>query len=138
MFKEKRIKIYPLHVGDFCSEASIEVIDNTLEAKQKFVGGTIQGICIDKERKLDIVCNDDGKLLGLPINRGWILNNELVDFIAGEAFICRHDKAGNYCSIREEDLEFIFSMFKPIFAIIQGNFFLINPDGSVDVRRMKE
>lgn len=138
MAKEQSIKIYPLHVGDLFYKASIEVIDNTLEAKQKFVGGTIQGICIDNERKLDIVCNDDGKLIGLPINRAWILNNEVVDFIAGEAFICRHDDEGNYCSIREEDLEFIFSMFKPIFAIIQGNFFVINIDGSVDVLEMRE
>lgn len=126
MAYEKQIKIYPLHVGDVYNKAQFEYIENKLEAKQKFVGGTIQCVPIDREHKLDIICNDDGKLLGLTPNRAWIIDNKVADVIVGEAFVCRHDDEGNFCSIHEEDKDIILDIFRPIIAISNEKFCVID------------
>lgn len=68
-------------------------IDNTLEAKQKLVGGYIEafglmdGACI--------YCNEEGKINGMPLNRGITMNDatgeggdELVEIMAGTFIIC--------------------------------------------------
>lgn len=138
MAKEKTIRIYPLHVGDFSYKKDFETIENTLEAKQKFVGGTIQGICFDREHKLDIILNDDGKLIGLPLNRAWIIDNIVVDIIVGEAFICRHDDKGNYCSIQEEDLDIIFNTFKPILLYLGVGVLVEDVKGFAELIRMRD
>ena len=45
-------------------------LDNTLEAMQNFVGGLIECITLsDTGSAVTLVCNDEGKLLGLPLNR---------------------------------------------------------------------
>ena len=42
-------------------------LDNTLEAMQNFVGGLIECITLsDTGSEVTLVCNDEGKLLGLP------------------------------------------------------------------------
>lgn len=135
MQKENKIKIYPLHFGDIFNQAKFEYIENSLEAKQKFVGGLIQSICIDAERRLDIVCNDEGKIMGLPMNRAWVMDGKVVDFIAGEAFICRHCE-DEFCSVLEEDKEIILNMFKPILAYKDGKFLVTNAEGKVEVLEM--
>lgn len=135
MEKEKRIKIFPLYIEDMFNAADFEFIDNTLEAKQKFVGGLIQGICFDRERKLDLICNDDGKIMGLPANRVWVMDNKVVDIIAGEAFICRHD-GDEYCSIREEDKEIVLNTFRPIIGYKDGHFLVVNADDTFEVLEM--
>lgn len=64
-----------------------EEISGTLEEMQALVGGTIQAIYPFEE--VALVCNDEGKLLGLPFNRG--LRDEdgkLYDIICGTFFLC--------------------------------------------------
>lgn len=138
MAYEKQIKIYPLHVGDVYNKADFEVIDNKLEAKQKFVGGTIQCVPIDSKRKLDIICNDDGKLLGLTSNCAWVIDGKVADVIVGEALICRHDDEGNFCSIHEDDKEIVFKTFMPIIAILNGKVVVINAEGEFEILEMYE
>lgn len=48
-----------------------KTIPNTLKAKQEIVGGLIEIVGLDrcKERSVDIVVNEEGLLLDLPINR---------------------------------------------------------------------
>ena len=64
--KEPKILAYKLRVNEETGEiyrGYFEKIENTLEAKRKYVGGSIQ--CLH----LDMICNDDGKLLGNENNR---------------------------------------------------------------------
>lgn len=133
--KEKRIKFLPLLCKDKLNEASFDYIDNTLEAKQKFVGGIIQAICFDCERNLDIVCNDDGKLLGLPMNRAWVIDGKVVDVIVGDAIICRHE-GDEFCSIEEEDKEIVLNTFMPIVAYVNGTFAVINAKGELELMKL--
>ena len=41
-------------------------IDNTLEAKQKLVGGLIEVVSYQKDMLL--VCNEEGKIRNMPVN----------------------------------------------------------------------
>lgn len=137
MEKEERIKIFPLKPEDKLNETEFSFIQNTLEAKQRYVGGTIQAICFDTEHSLNIICNDDGKLLGLPMNRAWVVDGKVIDVIVGDALICRH-KGAEFCSIHEEDKEIILNTFMPIIAYLKGKFAVINAKGELEILEMYE
>ena len=63
-------------------------IDDTLKAMQDLVGGYIEEYS-PFEDDVSIVCNDEGKLHGLPLNRSVCNhdNGEIIDIIAGNFFI---------------------------------------------------
>lgn len=71
--KENKITVIAARVGE---PLHLEDIDNTLEAMQAFVGGYIETVTLEDGRV--IVCNEEGVILGLPMNHG----------IAGDFFIC--------------------------------------------------
>ena len=63
-------------------------LENTLSAMQKQVGGLIQAI-YPFEEPIALVCNEEGKLLGLPPNR--CLRDEeghIYDVVSGSFFLC--------------------------------------------------
>lgn len=66
----------------------LKEIDGSLKSMQEIVGGTIQAI-YPFEEPVALICNDEGKLLGLPLNRG--LRDEegrIYDIVAGTFFLC--------------------------------------------------
>lgn len=66
----------------------IEVMNGSLEAMQKAVGGYIEEY-MPFEDEVAIVCNDEGKINGLEPNRGiFDKEGELQDIICGPFFIC--------------------------------------------------
>lgn len=92
-------------------------IDNTLEAKQKYVGGLIQVLCVND---IDIICNDEGKLMGLPVNRVLLdEKNNILDIFVGNILCCRHNDDGEFTDISPDDIETIERMLKPC-MLIQG------------------
>lgn len=63
-------------------------IENTLEAMQNIVGGDIE-VYEPFNDEVAIVCNEEGKVKGLPLNRAiYSDRGELVDIIAGVFFVC--------------------------------------------------
>ena len=63
-------------------------IDNNLESMQSIVGGLIQAVYPFSE-PVALVCNDEGKFLGLPPNRA--LRDDrgnAYDIICGTFFVC--------------------------------------------------
>lgn len=86
-------------------------IDNTLEAKQEYVGGLIQVLCVND---IDIICNDEGKLMGLPVNRVLLdEKNNILDIFVGNILCCRHNDDGDFTDISSDDIETIERMLKP-------------------------
>ena len=61
------------------------VIDNTLDAMQKVVGGYIEPIYLDD---VAVIVNEEGKINGSPLNRSLYENGERFDIAAGTFFIC--------------------------------------------------
>ena len=64
-------------------------IDGSLESMQNIVGGLIQVIYPFDDPEIALVCNDEGKLMGLPLNRPLAdCNGDIYDIIAGTFFLC--------------------------------------------------
>lgn len=84
-------------------------IENNLQAEQQFVGGLIE--CTALTEDIDLVCNEEGWVIGLEPR---VAIQEPKTVIAGDCFICRHDRQGNFQSIKESDIDLINSKVKPI------------------------
>ena len=65
----------------------VREIDDSLKAMQEIVGGLIQPIYL--KNSVVLVCNDAGKLMDLPANRGLRdKNGQLYDIVCGTFFLC--------------------------------------------------
>ncbi len=94
------------------TEPSLIEIDDTLESMQALVDGSIEVYPLTRE--VVIVCNDEGKLLGLPITAVAISEfASAPEMIAGDFFVCRRDEE-NLVGLRESDL---FTMGKRVYTI---------------------
>jgi hypothetical protein len=66
---------------------------------QTIVGGSIEAI-YPFEDSVALICNEEGKLLGLEGNRRFG-----GDIIAGVFYVVGEDKCGNFVSLTEEQME---------------------------------
>ena len=66
----------------------VQDIGSDLESMQKIVGGPIQAI-YPFEEPVALICNEEGKLLNLPLNRA-LRDDEgnVYDIISGTFFLC--------------------------------------------------
>ena len=79
-------------------------LDGSLESMQKFVGGTIQAVYPFPD-PVAIVCNDEGKLLGLGYNRAlWDDDGNIYDILCGPFFVCGLGEE-NFASLPEDLLK---------------------------------
>ena len=113
--KEEKIKVLALLPMELPKEIDL---DNTLEAMQKFVGGLIECITLsDTGSEVTLVCNDEGKLLGLPLNRPlW----DGADVLAGPGFLAGCDNEGNLTSLPQSTMDFYKEKFRAFIIEIQG------------------
>ena len=98
---EDQIRVVLLEPNRMAKAAEIE---SSLEAMQRVVQGDIQAI-YPFEEEVCIVCNEEGKIDGLPLNRAlYDENHEIYDIIAGPAFIC--DCSGeSFGSLSDEQIK---------------------------------
>lgn len=68
-------------------EPEIAEIKGDLESLQQTVGGYIQAVYPFQD-EVAIVCNDEGKINGLEMNRALSSYGEIYDIIHGTFFIC--------------------------------------------------
>lgn len=68
-------------------EPYVRDIENSLQALQQVVGGRIEVLYLDAGTVL--ICNEEGKILGLPANRAVKdCNGVVVDYLMGTFLIC--------------------------------------------------
>lgn len=92
-------------------EARIVKIDNTLKAMQGTVGGYIEAV-YPYDDNVAIVCNGEGKIAGLPLNRALKdADGKVYDVIAGTFFVAGLTK-DNFGSLTEEQTDFFLAKFK--------------------------
>lgn len=126
MYQEK-ILAYKLRVNEetgIVYHGYFEEIDNTLEAKQKFVNGHIEVIRITPE--IDIVLNDEGKIRNMKPCRAWIEKGEVLDVLCGNLLCVRHDSEGNFTPIQREDESTILRYLKPV--TVKDNICFVIPE----------
>jgi len=103
-------------------------IDGSLTGMQQVVGGYIQAI-YPFEDPVALICNEEGKLLGLPLNRA--LKDEdgdIYDIIAGTFFLCGAPLDSERFTSLEEDLleKYCQRFYKPeVFSTIRDKFICI-------------
>lgn len=96
--KEEKIKVLYVEPNKLPVEM---IIDNTLEAKQELVGGYIECVCLLDDDTVFLICNEEGKLEGLPLNR-----DIGYDIIAGPFIIAGDDQElGEFISLSQEQIE---------------------------------
>ena len=104
-------------------------IDNNLKALQEAVGGSIDAVYPFAD-PVAIICNDDGKLRGLPLNR--LLcdkNGNPYDVIAGTFFLTGVD-GEDFCSLTDDQVQELFTLYENPELIIstENGFFKIPID----------
>ena len=108
-------------------------IDGSLASMQALVGGTIQAIYPFSE-PVAIICNDEGKLLGLPPNRALRhpRTGEVYDILCGTVFLCgAPPEEGTFQSLSDAQIERYRQAF------LCPEVFLNTPEGLM-ILRMEE
>lgn len=83
--------------------AYVTRIDSSLTSMQNIVGGFLEAV-YPFEENVCILCNEDGKLDGLPLNRALKDGGEIYDIIAGTFFLCGFDDE-KFTGLAPEQLE---------------------------------
>lgn len=88
-------------------EPYVREIDDKLEIMQEIVGGLIQAIYPFDQPEIALVCNEEGKLNRLPLNRALFdENGKIVDIVAGTFFLCSAPAdSENFESLTDEQIE---------------------------------
>lgn len=98
-------------------------IPHTLQEIQKQVGGTIEIVYPWPDRSVGLVCHDEGKLLGLPLNRAL---PEISDTIAGNFLLCglrNTEDGGSLCSLPPDQMAYMKQHFR------EPHFFIESAEG---------
>lgn len=92
----------------------VREIEDTLETMQTIVGGYIQTI-YPFEDEVVLVVNDEGKLLGLPLNRELVTEDgTCYDIVAGTFFIAgTPSNCDHFTSLTEEQIK----RYSEVFAV---------------------
>ena len=84
----------------------VKEIDGSLKSMQEVVGGLIQ-VLYPFDEPVALVCNDEGKLMNLPANRGLRdKSGQIYDIVVGTFFICGAPKdSDRFASLTTEQIE---------------------------------
>ncbi|WP_302972283.1 DUF3846 domain-containing protein [Ruminococcus sp.] len=83
--KAETISVLLIQPGKYPKTVAIE---DSLEAMQALVGGDIEEY-MPFEDEVAIICNEEGKISGLPLNRAvYDSENQMIEIMAGDFFIC--------------------------------------------------
>lgn len=101
-------------------EPVVTTVADTLEAKQKLVGGLIEIVSLDENTLL--VCNEEGKVLNMSPN---LLFD--YDYIAGDCFLIGDDynNNGEYRSLTDDEIiKYTVELNKRSFKYIEKDCFI--------------
>lgn len=99
------MKAIAVRVG---KQAEVIDIESELKVYQEFVGGHIQAVFPFYD-PITLVCNEDGKLRGLPYNRR-ISAPRLIDDIVGDFLLFEFD-GEDFTSMSDEHIEKYLAYF---------------------------
>ena len=98
-------------------------IDGSLKSMQEIVGGLIQPIYLDDS--VALICNDEGKLMNLPANRGLRdKDRQIYDIVFGTFFLCGTPAdSDHFTSLTPEQIEQYQKLFytPEMFLSIDGH-----------------
>ena len=95
-------------------------LEHDLKSMRRCVGGDIEAVYEPGGRGAALICNDEGKLLNLPLNRALRdEEGEIYDIIAGTFFICSAPPdSESFTSLTDEQVDYWLRRFaKPEFFV---------------------
>ena len=95
-------------------------LEHDLKSMRRCVGGDIEAVYEPGGRGAALICNDEGKLLNLPLNRALRdEEGEIYDIIAGTFFVCgAPPDSENFTSLTDEQAAYWLKRFaKPEFFV---------------------
>lgn len=104
-------KLIPVLIIEYLEEPYYTYIDPSLKSLQQLVGGNIEITSCCDCCGADIVCNEEGKIMKLPLNRGLFENEILYDIIAGTMVITSTDSEGNTTGISKLVAKKVYEYF---------------------------
>lgn len=106
-----------LRIKPMCRPEVIE-IDGSLESLQKEVGGMIQAT-YPWDDKVALICNDEGKLIGLEFNRPlYNADAQMYDYVVG-TFLIVGLTEDDFGSLSDEMIEKYAKMFRRCYCLIE-------------------
>lgn len=102
MMEEEKIRILLVQPGKHPVE---KTIPHTLKTLQELVQGTTEIVYPWPDQRIALVCNDESKLTGQPLNR---VLPEIQNIIAGDFFLCGLHYTNNgsdLCSLSPDQME---------------------------------
>ncbi len=116
-----------------------KTIKRTLESMQEIVGGLIEQVC-PFEDDVSVICNEEGKIIGLPANRALRYESgEIYDIIAGTFFIAYSPPDSEYFESIPPELADKYCMYfksPECFFYAGGKVHAVScePDGCADTK----
>ena len=106
----------------------VQNIDGALASMQQIVGGSIQAVYPFAE-PVTLICNDEGKLLNLPLNRALRdSNGAIYDIVAGTFFLCAAPAdSDRFDSLTDEQAQTCLERFAmpERFIMVNGDIFVL-------------
>ena len=106
----------------------VQDIGSDLASMQKIVGGSIEAVYPFAD-PVALICNEEGKLLGLPLNRA--LRDEdgtVYDIISGTFFLCAASPdSGHFESLTDQQVKTYMERFAmpEMFLNVGGDLFVL-------------
>lgn len=104
------IRVYSITQQNGKIIKKVELIDNSLEVMQQFVGGYLEKIPLIPEKGIIILCDEDASYKGSKLTSSWELSikglEKTIIGIKGNHFICKEE---NYeiVSLDDRDIKAI-------------------------------
>ena len=117
MKKEELITVMVIRNG----VAKIEKVENTLKTFQELVGGYIEIPFISSklcEKGIDIIINEEGKLLNLKPSFVVMDGDKLIDVIHGNVIFTSRDSYGNQKSLTKDQFDYICKLLSKIAGLM--------------------
>ena len=80
------MKVLIKNIGE---NTKITNIENDLQSLQNLVGGYIEALPLTKDVLL--ICNEEGKLKGLPVNFNIVINGKIESIVGNVFFVGKND-----------------------------------------------
>ena len=106
----------------------VQEIDSSLESMQKIVGGSIQAV-YPFDEPVALICNEEGKLLNLPLNRA-LQDDEgnIYDIISGTFFLCAAPPdSDRFVGLTDQQVKMYMERFSTpeMFLNVSGDLFVL-------------
>ena len=91
----------------------ISEIENDLKSMQEVVGGYIEQI-MPYDDEVALICNEEGKMCGMPLNRAiYDEDGNIADIIAGTFFVCYAPiESEKFLGLSDDLLEKYYKLFE--------------------------